>query len=262
MRTFFFDRVHMEWAVLALLALAIALLGLAAHMLKPSESGEDTAEESEDAAEGEEELDPLHPGLRGRGALMGLGKKKAEKLRQKDERRQAREAMLERQKREKEERTLARVEEDEREAALEQQEREQRQKQLEDQVEREDEDYYRWRSAMAVEEAGCQEEGEELLGPQDLLDQFLQEVRDQKVCILEDLGAKFEISVKRVVQLLEDLQEQELLMGVFDDRGKYISVTQAELQQLARFVNQRGRVSIEQITSEANRCFLLHQSGA
>ena len=193
---------------------------------------------------------------------MGLGKKKAEKLRQKDERRQAREAMLERQKREKEERTLARVEEDEREAALEQQEREQRQKQLEDQVEREDEDYYRWRSAMAVEEAGCQEEGEELLGPQDLLDQFLQEVRDQKVCILEDLGAKFEISVKRVVQLLEDLQEQELLMGVFDDRGKYISVTQAELQQLARFVNQRGRVSIEQITSEANRCFLLHQSGA
>jgi DDRGK domain-containing protein 1 len=40
---------------------------------------------------------------------------------------------------------------------------------------------------------------------------------------------------------------------VFDDRGKYIYISEEEMQEMADFVSLRGRVSIDEIVDEASR---------
>ena len=43
-----------------------------------------------------------------------------------------------------------------------------------------------------------------------------------------------------------------LLAGVIDDRGKFISITPEELDSVARFIRQRGRVSITELAQASN----------
>lgn len=40
--------------------------------------------------------------------------------------------------------------------------------------------------------------------------------------------------------------------GVIDDRGKFISITPAELDSVADFIRQRGRVSISELAQASN----------
>lgn len=40
--------------------------------------------------------------------------------------------------------------------------------------------------------------------------------------------------------------------GVIDDRGKFISITPEELDSVARFISQRGRVSITELAQASN----------
>lgn len=40
--------------------------------------------------------------------------------------------------------------------------------------------------------------------------------------------------------------------GVIDDRGKFISITPAELDSVAQFIRQRGRVSISELAQASN----------
>lgn len=42
------------------------------------------------------------------------------------------------------------------------------------------------------------------------------------------------------------------LTGVIDDRGKFISITPAELDSVAQFIRQRGRVSISELAQASN----------
>jgi hypothetical protein len=43
------------------------------------------------------------------------------------------------------------------------------------------------------------------------------------------------------------------LQGVLDDRGKYLFLTESELESAARFFARRGRVSIHDIVAEFNK---------
>lgn len=40
--------------------------------------------------------------------------------------------------------------------------------------------------------------------------------------------------------------------GVIDDRGKFISITPEELDSVAHFIRQRGRVSITELAQASN----------
>lgn len=41
--------------------------------------------------------------------------------------------------------------------------------------------------------------------------------------------------------------------GVVDDRGKFIYISQEELQAVAKFVKQRGRVSLTELVENSNQ---------
>jgi hypothetical protein len=46
--------------------------------------------------------------------------------------------------------------------------------------------------------------------------------------------------------------QQIYVLGVVDDRGKFIYISQEELESVAKFIKQRGRVSISEISDSSN----------
>lgn len=101
-----------------------------------------------------------------------------------------------------------------------------------------------------------------------------------KVVLLEDLASHFGMRTQDAISRLQDLlasgsltgQLSSLLLprlpipispiytpslrpttGVIDDRGKFISITPQELDSVAQFIRQRGRVSITELAQASNK---------
>ena len=43
------------------------------------------------------------------------------------------------------------------------------------------------------------------------------------------------------------------MTGVIDDRGKFIYISRDELEAVAKFIRQRGRVSIAELAESSNK---------
>ena len=59
-------------------------------------------------------------------------------------------------------------------------------------------------------------------------------------------------SVQDAISRVQSLQESGHLTGVVDDRGKFIYISQEELEAVASFVKQKGRVSITELVNCSN----------
>ena len=68
------------------------------------------------------------------------------------------------------------------------------------------------------------------------------------------------IVMQDVISRIQSLQESGDLTGVVDDRGKFIYVSLQELKAVAKFIKQRGRVSISDLVTSSNTLINL-QSG-
>uniref|UniRef100_A0A915J7B7 DDRGK domain-containing protein 1 n=1 Tax=Romanomermis culicivorax TaxID=13658 RepID=A0A915J7B7_ROMCU len=60
---------------------------------------------------------------------------------------------------------------------------------------------------------------------------------------IDELASHFKIRPQDAVERLKTFVAENLLTGVMDDRGKFIYITEDELSAVAKFINQRGRVS-------------------
>lgn len=56
---------------------------------------------------------------------------------------------------------------------------------------------------------------------------------------------------------MQKLQSEGLLTGVIDDRGKFIYISMDELESVAKFVKQRGRVTITELAESSNQLIRL-----
>ena len=56
---------------------------------------------------------------------------------------------------------------------------------------------------------------------------------------------------------LEGLEQMGHISGVMDDRGKYIFVSEAEMKAVAKFIRQRGRVSIAELSENSHKLISL-----
>lgn len=191
-------------------------------------------------------------GAAGAKVLSRLEQKKREKLREKEERRAALAAAIE-------QRNAARQDADEKAADAAAEERRKQHEEdaaiaalrLEKKLQ-EDEDYKKWTSHIGLEckgELGAADEQEERLK------KFLttQAPNSSKVLVLDTTAKSYNVSVERLVGVLESLKESGSVSGVLDDRGKFIFVSDAEYRQIAKFLNNRGRVSMTELIREANR---------
>ncbi|XP_063049519.1 DDRGK domain-containing protein 1-like isoform X2 [Engraulis encrasicolus] len=216
------------------------------HREQQPSDNEDSPVEVDDVEEEEESAAQLN--------TAKIGAKKQRKLEEKQQRKAQREAELEEReerKRLQEAREQERRKEDEKERLAEQQQEEQERRAKEEQEKKEEEEYQRLKESFIIEEQGVSEELTETES-QNLLQEFIQYIKDSKVVLLEDLASHFGMRTQDAIARLHDLIADGSLTGVIDDRGKFISITPEELAAVASFIKQRGRVSISELVQASN----------
>ncbi|XP_071866196.1 DDRGK domain containing 1 isoform X2 [Bombus fervidus] len=189
-----------------------------------------------------------------------MGAKKRAKLAAKSEKRAQREIVeREREERKKREQLLQeeRDKQSEKERAEELRREEAEKKAREEKEKKEYEEYLKMKQAFSIEEEGYNNQYDEE-DEQNLLEEFVLYIKRNKVVILEDLAACFGLKTSSVVERIQDLQAHGNLTGVIDDRGKFIYISQEELEAVAKFVRQRGRVSITELAENSNRLINLN----
>lgn len=208
-------------------------------------SDDDTDEDSDEAREriAEEQA-----------AKKKIGVKKMAKLEMKAEKRAAREAMLierEEKKREQEYLDQLRKEEDEKQRKEEEEKEEQERIAREEQAKKEHEAYLEMAASFEVEEEGYDPDQD--VDSEGKLAQFISYIEEQKVVLLEHLAAHFKMRAKDVVDRIQQLIQNGSLVGIIDDRGKFISITNDELTKVAKFIRQRGRVRVDELAVNSNK---------
>ncbi|RZF33400.1 hypothetical protein LSTR_LSTR015361 [Laodelphax striatellus] len=182
-----------------------------------------------------------------------IGAKKRAKLEAKAERKVMREA-LEKEREEKKKRQEKQDEErrkaDEKEKAEEEKRLKEEERIREEKIRKEHEEYLKMKAAFVVEEEGFDETLEDDEG--NLLKEFVKYIKENKVVVLEDLAAHFKMKTQTVIDRINDFLADGILTGVTDDRGKFIYISQEELEKVAKFVKQRGRVSIVELVENSN----------
>ncbi|XP_061714130.1 DDRGK domain-containing protein 1 [Cydia pomonella] len=181
-----------------------------------------------------------------------MGAKKRAKLEAKLEKKKAREA--EEQMREMKKKKNEELEEERKKIEEKQEEEERKREEAEKKAEeerkrREQEEYEALKAAFTVEGEGFDEEDQDT---ESLLKDFVDHIKSQKVVLLEDLAAHFKLKTQAAIDRITDLQATGELTGVIDDRGKFIYISQKELEDVAKFIKQRGRVSITELAESSN----------
>jgi len=183
-----------------------------------------------------------------------IGAKKARKLEMKAEKKAQREAELEEREEKKKREALLEAErkkDAERRAMDDAARAEEELLRKEEQERKEHEEYLQLKASFVVEESGevgimTEEES------QSLLQEFINFIKDSKVVQLEDLGARFNLKTQEAIDRLEHLLGEGRLTGIMDDRGKFIYISEEELQGVAKFIKQRGRISIADLAESSN----------
>jgi len=193
-----------------------------------------------------------------------IGTKKLRKLEEKAEKRRNREIEVQ----EREEKKKKQAEEDEKrkkeEDKLEEEEKkkEDEEKRLREEKERQEyEEYLKIKQSFDVEEEGYDQD-DDPSSQGSKLREFIGYIQEQKVVLLEDLASKFKLKTQDCIERIQTLLDEELLCGVIDDRGKFISITLGEFEEVAKFIKQRGRVSIQELVENSNRLINIGTVGA
>lgn len=182
-----------------------------------------------------------------------IGAKKRAKLAAKAEKKLQREA-AERDREERKKREQLIQEEKDKQAEKERVEQlqieEEERKAREEKEKREHEEYLKMKMAFSVEEEGYQEENKE--DKENLLEEFIEYIKQNKILVLEDLAAHFNLKTVNIIERIQELQANNRLTGVIDDRGKFIYISEDELQAVVKFIRQRGRISIAELVENSN----------
>merc|ERR1712059_196957 len=204
----------------------------------------DQDEEEEEDVRRQEELEELEEA--GVKVPDGkIGKKKMEKLQAKADKKVQREAEV----KEREDNRKRREKLDQEEKA------EAEQRVREEKERKEHEEYLKLKEAFSVEDEGMDAGDED--DEENKLRKFINYIKETKVVMLEDLAAHFHLKTQEAIDRVVQMQEDGLLTGVIDDRGKFIYISQQELEDVAKFIKQQGRVSITDLAANSNKLITL-----
>lgn len=123
----------------------------------------------------------------------------------------------------------------------------------EEQEKKENEIYNQWKDMIKVGEEG--EEGDDRpdFTKEEEVDKFLNYIKIRKVVSLEDLSGEFKLSPNELVDWLNEFEKQGKILGIIDDRGKYIYITEREMAMIEKMFMMRGRISKNELIKECNR---------
>ena len=120
----------------------------------------------------------------------------------------------------------------------------------EEQKKKEDDIYNQWKDMMKVGE-----EGEEKMDftKEEVINKFLDYIKIRKVISLEDISGTFKLSPNDIVMKLNQFEKEGRILGIIDDRGKYIYITDKEMALIEKMFVNRGRISKADLIKECNR---------
>ena len=121
----------------------------------------------------------------------------------------------------------------------------------EEKARKEQQEFDKWKALMEVEETG--QDAAQDLDEEKKTKRMIEFIERRKVVMLEDVAAEFKMLTKDVVSRIEQLERENRLLGITDDRGKYIHVSQEEFDAVAGFIKGRGRINRSDLFQEANR---------
>jgi hypothetical protein len=176
--------------------------------------------------------------------------KKMEKKKMKEENREYQKNLLEAKKLKEAEKEREYLERERKREEDRQREEEILKKLQEEQLKKENDIYAQWKDHFNV-----MEEGEENvdMNNEDLINDFINYIKLRKVVSLEDLSGQFKINPNDLVQRLKSLEEAGRICGIVDDRGKYIYLTDKELNSIEKLFMNRGRISKAELIKECNK---------
>ncbi|KAF0682694.1 Aste57867_25212 [Aphanomyces stellatus] len=111
-------------------------------------------------------------------------------------------------------------------------------------------DFDKWKTLFSVDEAGSDAALDE---SDSLVQDFVDYIETHKVVVLEDLAAAFRLPTQTAIRRLTSLVAANRLSGILDDRGKFISITEDEMDGVAKYICKRGRVSLADVARESNK---------
>ena len=120
----------------------------------------------------------------------------------------------------------------------------------EEKKKKDDEEYDQWKDFIKVGEEG--EEGIDF-NKEEVINQFLDYIKIRKVVSLEDLSGTFKLNPNKIVEKLNQYEKEGRIMGIIDDRGKYIYITEKEMGLIEKMLTNRGRISKADLIKECNR---------
>jgi hypothetical protein len=140
------------------------------------------------------------------------------------------------------------------------QEKEEEQKRLHlEKEKKEQEEFDQWKNMFEIEEKGhsviLEEEKEE--ANQSLLQRFIDYIQSNKVIILEDLASEFGLTTQDTIDRVNRLQENGRITGIVDDRGKFIYISEEEMEKVAKYIQRKGRLTIHELSKECNQLIQL-----
>ncbi|GFE55905.1 DDRGK domain [Babesia ovis] len=74
------------------------------------------------------------------------------------------------------------------------------------------------------------------------VDDFISFVVQKKMTSIAELAAKFDLQHKEVAERLNDLEVQGRLFGLLDERGRYLYISDSEMDALDNYINKSGRI--------------------
>jgi hypothetical protein len=120
----------------------------------------------------------------------------------------------------------------------------------EEEKQKEDELYNKWKDQIKIGE-----EGEEKFdfSNEKIINEFLNYIKIRKVISLEDLSGTFKLSPNELVEKLNYFEKEGKILGIIDDRGKYIYITEKEMKMIEKMFLNRGRINKNDFIRECNR---------
>ena len=120
----------------------------------------------------------------------------------------------------------------------------------EEQQKKEEEIYNQWKDMIKIGEEG---EGIIDFSDENVINEFLNYIKIRKVVSLEDLSGVFKISPNELVEKLNQFENEGRILGIIDDRGKYIYVTEKEMNMIENLFMKRGRINKGDLIKECNK---------
>ncbi|KAL3317275.1 DDRGK domain-containing protein 1 [Cichlidogyrus casuarinus] len=135
----------------------------------------------------------------------------------------------------------------------EEEEKERKRKDLEAQKAKEQAEFEKWQKLMNVdaefEESTTRNKSEE----DEFRKSFVDYIQEHKCVQLDHLCLEFNLKTAACVELLEALLANNQLTGVLDDRGMFVHISMDEHKKIAKFIQQRGKIQLSELSQNASR---------